>query len=166
MDNDIKLRKKNYQFHLLIDSIKIEYKIPFNFKIILKGNNKNYEIDKTFKYDCNDEFIMIKEDVLLAVNNNNDTNDFRFKIYISIFTKSGFKPAISEEINLDEFIKEENISNGNNEITSFKEIHMSNKTFKSILLKYSVNENYNYKNENSFNHELNINNDKNNCNNF
>jgi hypothetical protein len=164
MENDSKFRKKKYyEFQLLIDSIKIEYKIPFNFRILLKGNNRNYEIDKTFKYDCKEEFININEEILLAVNNTNDTNDFRFKIYISIFTKTGFKPAISEEINLNDFVFEDGINNGNNEITcTLKEISMSNKTFKSIVLKYSAKENYNTKYENLGINELNTNYDNSN----
>ena len=105
---------------------------------MLKGNNKSYDIDKTFKYDCKDEFISINEQILLSVNNNNNPNDFRYKIYVCIFTKTGFKPAISEEVNLDEFLKEGDYNNNNER--NFKEISMSNKTFNNIIIKYNAKE--------------------------
>ena len=40
-----------YDFEIFIESIKIEYKLPFNFKILFKRGNKQNELDKTFKYD-------------------------------------------------------------------------------------------------------------------
>lgn len=121
--------KKKLNFELNIHSIKIDYKIPFNFKLLLKGNNQNIEFDKIYKYDCSENFIEINEKISLTIEEEifyNKVNNFKFKIYLCIFTKSGFKPAISEEINFEN-------------IPENKEILLSNKTFNKILIRYNLN---------------------------
>ena len=121
--------KKKLNFELNIHSIKIDYKIPFNFKLLLKGNNQNIEFDKIYKYDCSENFIEINEKISLTIEEEifyNKVNNFKFKIYLCIFTKSGFKPAISEEINFEN-------------IPENKEILLSIKTFNKILIRYNLN---------------------------
>jgi len=157
-----------YEFDIHIISIKIEYKSQFNFKILIKRGNKQNEIDRIFKYhpDLDNEIPINEEFSIVSVLNPIDYSTFDFnknrvfhdkiyKIYICIYTKTGFKPAISGEINLSNFIDEEN------EYT----LSLSNKTFNEVVIKYRVSSKYisefdpinlNYKNESDLNNATEI----------
>jgi len=134
-----------YEFDIQIISIKIDYKSQFNFKILIKRGNKQNEIERIFKYNpyleneipINEEFSIVS--VLNPLENSNFDflknrvfHDKVYKIYICIYTKTGFKPAISGEINLSKHIE-----NSHEEILT-----LSNKTFNEVIIKYKINSNY------------------------
>lgn len=130
-----------YEFDINLISIKFEYKSPFNFKILIsRGSNQN-EINKIFKYDTYfPGYIPIMEEFsIVSVLNPKDyiTFDFtnipvysekKYQIFICVFTKSGFKPAIVGEINLSDYID----NNKENELI------LNNSTFSDVILKYKI----------------------------
>jgi len=130
-----------YEFDIQIISIKIEYKTQFNFKILIKRGNKQKEIDRIFKYNpylekeipINEEFSIVS--ILNPIdysnfdfNKNRVFHDKIYKIYICIYTKTGFKPAISGEINISNFIDDSNEN----------KLILSNKTFNKVVIKYKI----------------------------
>lgn len=151
MKNDLNFTNQNssikqlgyqFEFDIQIISIKIDYKAQFNFKILIKRGSKQNEIDRIFKYNpyldneipINEEFSIVS--VLNPMENSNfdfDKNkvfhDKLYKIYLCIYTKSGFKPAISGEFNLSNFINDDNINT----------LVLSNKTFNEVIIKFKIN---------------------------
>ncbi len=134
-----------FEFDIQIISIKIDYKAQFNFKVLIKRGNKQNEIDRIFKYNpyldneipINEEFSIVSvlnpmENSNFNFNKNRVFHDKIYKIYICINTKTGFKPAISGELNLSNFIDDEN----ENMLT------LSNKTFNEVVIKFKINSKY------------------------
>ena len=130
-----------YEFDIHFISIKIEYKAQFNFKILIKRGSNQNEIDTIYKYDpqldqelpINEEFSIVsvlypQDNSSFDFENNQIFADKKYKIYICIYTKGGFKPAIGGEINLADFINKDN----ENIIT------LSNKTFSEVILKFRI----------------------------
>jgi len=138
-----------YDFEISILSMKIEYKLPFNFRLMFKRGNKQNEIEKTFKYDPNSNTeVSINENFTLTCImkpeiesvekidfSNPQFSEKKYKLYICIYTKTGFKPAISGEFNLSDFIN----SNSKNNLS---EMVLSNKTFTNINIKYKINSSF------------------------
>ena len=131
-----------FEFDIQIISIKIDYKSQFNFKILIKRGNKQNEIDRIFKYNqyldneipINEEFSIVSvlnplENSNFDFNNNCVFHDKIYKIYICIYTKTGFKPAISGELNLSNFINDDNVNT----------LVLSNKTFNEVVIKFKIN---------------------------
>ena len=134
-----------FEFDIQIISIKIDYKSQFNFKILIKRGNKQNEIDRIFKYNpyldneipINEEFSIISilnplENSNFDFNSNRVFHDKIYKIYICIFTKTGFKPAISGELNLSKYTDDDNENT----------LILSNKTFNEVVFKFKINSKY------------------------
>lgn len=132
-----------YEFNINVISIKIDYSSQFSFKIQIKRGNKQNEIDTIFKFDpylddndeipINEEFSIVsilnpKENSNFNFQTNRDFHEKKYKIYICLSTKAGYKPAIGGEINLSDYI------DNNNE----NSLVLSNKTFEKIIIKYKV----------------------------
>jgi len=137
-----------YDFEIKINSMKIEYKLPFNFRLLCKRGNKQTEIDKTFKYDpTSNREVNINETFNISCIMKPETEKFdfsnplfaekKYKIYLCIYTKTGFKPAISGEFNLADFV-----SRSKSQINKLNEMVLSNKTFTDIKIKYAINSNF------------------------
>lgn len=138
-----------YDFEIIVQSIKIEYKMPFNFKLLFKRGNRQTELEKTFKYDPqNNKELTLNENFTVTCIMKplfDDPKKFRFakpeytekkyKLYICIYTKTGFKPAISGEINLSDFV----LLNTQDKLN---ELVLSNKTFSEIKIKYKIKSNF------------------------
>lgn len=134
-----------FEFNIQIISIKIDYKTQFNFKILIKRGNKQNEIERIFKYNpyldneipINEEFSIVSvlnplENSNFDFNKNRVFHDKIYKIYICIHTKTGFKPAISGELNLSNYIDD----NKENMLV------LTNKTFNEVVIKFKVNSEY------------------------
>jgi hypothetical protein len=149
--NDSQLIGYQYEFEICLISIKIDYKSQFNFKVLIKRGNISNDINRILKYDpyldhevpVNEEFSIVS--VLNPMENCNfdfETNKIfhekKYKIYICIYTKSGFKPAISGEINLSDYVNNDNDDFNDKEYI----INLSNKTFNEVAIKFKVRSKY------------------------
>jgi hypothetical protein len=102
-------KAKQYQFNLLIKEAEVEYSSTFNFKLLLKRGNKQIESKNNFKYEMSSRKIVeICEEMNListfTYNDDGSLKDKQYKLFLQVYTKTGFKNAAFTDINLLNFI--------------------------------------------------------------
>jgi hypothetical protein len=113
MNKQKNTKAKHYQYNLLIKEAEIEYASTFNFKLLLKRGNKQVESKNTFKYEMSTRrLIEINElmDLISSFSYNEDGSlkEKQYKLFLQVYTKTGFKNAAYTEINLLDYIDKTN----------------------------------------------------------
>lgn len=96
-----------FQFLILIDTITIDYKSSFSFKLIIKRGQRQIDTKNTYKYESpGPKEIKIDEELSITTSlthNEDGSIGFKEKIYkvlLQVYTKQGFKSAAYSEINI------------------------------------------------------------------
>ncbi len=101
-------KASQYEFKILLKSVIIEYGSTFNFKIIIKKGNKQFETKNNYKYESpSQKEININEEIVIPstlISNENKFKDKVYKLYLQVYTKQGFKSATFSDLNFHEFI--------------------------------------------------------------
>jgi hypothetical protein len=106
-------KAKQYQFNLMIKEAEIEYTSTFNFKLLLKRGNKQIESKNTYKYEMSKRrTVEICEEMnlisIFTYTDDGNLKDKQYKLFLQVYTKTGFKNAAYTDINLLSFIDQNN----------------------------------------------------------
>jgi hypothetical protein len=128
-------RSLQFSFEITLDFLEADYTSAFNFKLCLKRGNKQFETKNTMKYEVGmrrnvqiSEVFNLNANLYFKDDTNSELEDKIYKIYLQVYTKTGFKNATFAELNLSKLVNLD--SNGQAIIVSEK---FSNINKKDIL---------------------------------
>jgi hypothetical protein len=111
-------RSLQYSFEIILDFLEAEYTSAFNFKICLKRGNKIFETKNTMKYESGKrrevqigEVFNLNANLHFKEDSDTELDDKVYKIYLQVYTKSGFKNATFAELNLSKLVNLDSVGN-------------------------------------------------------
>ena len=135
-----------FQFEVLLHSLIVEYTSSFNFKITLKRGIRNLETRNTMKYEIggrkevkiNEQLnilstFCVKKDVL------NLFQEKKYKLYLQVYTKQGFKNATFNEINLSKYLEVNYLNMSINDKNNLLELDFLKHPFEFLKMKIFLN---------------------------
>ena len=127
-------RSLQYSFEIILDFLEAEYTSAFNFKICLKRGNKIFETKNTMKYESGKrrevqigEVFNLNANLHFKADSDQELDDKVYKIYLQVYTKSGFKNATFAELNLSKLVNLDSVGNPVIISENFSNINMKDK---------------------------------------